>query len=78
MSLSPEAFDRGLHNQGPRCSIELLLAALPAGDRDVLVSALGDPTVAHATIARVLKAEGHQVSRCVIGNHRRGDCRCGG
>lgn len=59
-----------------KCATARMLESLPEDDRRDLEQAFADPTIASATIVRVLRNRGHQVGTNGLGDHRRGRCRC--
>lgn len=70
--------EQARHRVGGTCGIKRVLDSLDPADRDDLIAALAlDPAEAmHSTIARVLKARGHEVSDHTVRRHRNGECRC--
>jgi hypothetical protein len=70
-----EALEASQRNRpGYRCGVCKLLDELPADDAEALRSALEDPHVQGAQIARALHAEGIDVSQHSVQRHRRQDC----
>lgn len=62
---------------GTRCAIERLLDSLDGEERAAVETALRrDSGWSHAELARVLKAEGHEISQHTVGAHRNGQCGC--
>lgn len=76
MGLDPEAF-ASKTRRGPRCGFGLIVDTLDPDDLAVLRTAMADPMVHSTQIAKVLTAEGYEVSHFVVNRHRRGDCLCG-
>lgn len=63
--------------QRMRCSIGMLIDALPTDEAKALIDALSDADkVRPAGLARVLKSYGHHISEQTIRRHRRRECRC--
>lgn len=67
---------------GIRCQVEALLKHLGAEDAGSLVDALSDEGLTHAGIFRAIRSRlgtTHPLTPSLwsIGNHRRGNCRCG-
>lgn len=62
--------------KGEKCSVALLLAALPDEEREALLAALANPEKMGSTIGAVLRAHGHHVQDSTVQRHRRGACQC--
>jgi len=62
---------------GPRCSACATLAKLPKDDQKALTARLADDGTTSAALARVLRANGFNVSGHTLARHRKGDCRNG-
>jgi hypothetical protein len=76
MSLGERLRTTPAREVGPRCSIELVLERMDEVDREDLVAALADRSLASTTISLALQAEGYSVRAPSVAYHRRGDCRC--
>jgi len=59
---------------GVPCSICSLIPTLDKADREVLQSALDNPTIYGTAIAAALTAEGHKTNGAAVNRHRRGGC----
>jgi hypothetical protein len=72
--MSIEAF-RQAEKQAPRHGnpswFEIYTAQMTDEQREGLIEALRDPTIKHATIARVMKGWGYEVSGNSVGHWRR-------
>jgi len=58
------------------CRVGVILKALDDADRDALAAALANSAFASRGIIAALRAEGHQVSRTTLQEHRNGVCCC--
>ncbi len=65
--------------RGPRCQVAILLDNLPEVAAERVRQALDNPTVTNTGLARVLRQRVGDTAPSIwsIGNHRRGNCRCG-
>lgn len=64
---------------GGTCTFAILLgpgSPLDRDDRDALETALADPLVRTADIARAMCSDGWQITQPSVARHRRRDCRC--
>lgn len=77
MALTTEAFAGQSKRPGMVCGVSRLLDKLPEDDRAVLETVMADEDIAHATISRVLRDEGYDISGLTIGRHRNRTCHCG-
>lgn len=59
-----------------RCSIALMLADMPAADRDTVTAAFANVRLTGTGIAEALKANGYPVSASSVQRHRRKACTC--
>lgn len=66
---------RAAKQQGPRCSMCILLAGLPKPERDALNNALADKRYTTAAISRALMSEGHNLNATTVGRHRNKECK---
>jgi len=72
-----EAIALQVKPKGPPCSVRTLLETLTEEDRQVMVEALGNPTITHAQLARGVEAAGlPKVLAVTIRRHRLGECGC--
>lgn len=63
--------------RGLPCRIAVILEDLPKAERASFDKMLNDRDVwSHAEIHRAIEAEGFEIKRGQIENHRRGECRC--
>ena len=76
MSKLSEAIQADRLHKGPRCTVSVLLERLPKAERAELLAAIGDRSLASATISRALASLGHTLPQFVLQRHRRGDCGC--
>lgn len=60
--------------RGPRCQMCTLLAQLPDDEAAALRDALTDTAFTHATLSRILTANGHRIAPGTIRRHRVGEC----
>jgi hypothetical protein len=78
--LADEARAKAGH-RGPRCQVQELLNYLPGEAAEHVEQALADKTLTNPGIYRALRARmgdsPYVPSQFSIGNHRRGNCRCG-
>lgn len=65
---------KGYLNRG--CKVRQALDALTDQDRATATTALDNPTVEGAVIARAFAALGQKVPAYTVQRHRRGECRC--
>lgn len=63
--------------KGPTCSVTATLAVMSDADAKAFQAALDDPAIAHKTLSRALRSEGHNVADGTIRRHRNGECQCG-
>ena len=75
MNLYDEILQASKPNR-PQCSVGKVVAELDDADRTALTTALADPAVTGAGIAKVLTARGHKLNGPTVQRHRRGDCDC--
>jgi hypothetical protein len=62
------------HNGG-ECSVEAFLSNQP--NRAEWEDLLGDPSIQHTRIFRLMKKHGYPLTDQPVGRHRKGDCGCG-
>lgn len=75
-SLAEQLAQVPVTRKGPRCGVGLLLERLPEADRAGLLAAFADPQATGPWISKILTENGHKISVCQIGRHRRGECAC--
>lgn len=65
--------------RGPRCQVQELLNHLPGEAADEVEKTLADSTVSNTGLFRAIRARLGESAPSLwsIGNHRRGNCRCG-
>lgn len=61
---------------GPRCTVAVVLGALPPADRDALLAAIADPQLSAERIAAACKAADIALGYSPISRHRRNGCDC--
>lgn len=59
-----------------RCPVAVLLSDMDAADSKDFATAIDDPAITGAVIARALERSGIRVGADAIRNHRRGVCAC--
>ncbi len=52
-----------------------LLLALPEEERIALEETLNDKTITHASISRILRANGYDIKEGTLGRHRKDGCQ---
>ena len=57
------------------CTTCDLLIALPKAEREALEARLNDRTITHASISRVLRANGYDIKEGTLGRHRKNGCQ---
>lgn len=65
------------HPTGGKCTFCTFLETLSKADKTALQVRLDDKSTTSASLSRVLKKNGHNISEGVVSRHRRGDCANG-
>lgn len=60
--------------RGSKCLTCFIISGLPDLERDAVNLALDDPTITHAAMWRVFKAEGYSLSTNALRRHRLKEC----
>lgn len=60
--------------RGPRCSVCTLLTTLPDDEATALRDTLAGTTITHATLSRILTANGYRIGAGTLRRHRAGEC----
>lgn len=64
-------------HKGTPCGVGIILSTLKGEDRDVFISALGNPSVSKRVLSEVLeKTYGITISEGTLARHHRKACRC--
>ena len=60
------------------CVVASIVKTLKGQDLDDLLAAIGDSTITHVAIAKVLRNRGHDVDKAgkQVARHRRRECQC--
>ena len=61
---------------GPRCTVAIVLDALPPADRDALRAAIADPSLSAERIAQACRNAGVPLGSSPLMRHRRNGCSC--
>ena len=57
------------------CTVCRLINSLDDPEREALLLRMGDPEISHASISRILKANGYDITEGTLGRHRRNGCQ---
>lgn len=58
------------------CAVGRVFLEVDSKTQDLLSRALSNESIAHIDIAKLLQANGFQMSHSTMGRHRNGECRC--
>jgi hypothetical protein len=59
------------------CSVCKMLKTLPKPEREALLARMNDPEITHASISRVLRANGYNITQGTLARHRNKGCQGG-
>jgi hypothetical protein len=71
-----ESIAANVRQQGPRCTVALVLPKLSKAQRADLTACFADDTIPATAIAAGLNEHGHKLSPSSVQRHRRGRCGC--
>jgi hypothetical protein len=67
--------DNFVHSSRGKCTFCTFLETLGKAESEAVKERVSDKNITSASLSRVLRQNGHNLSEGVISRHRRGDCR---